>query len=251
MAKLIALDDGHGMETAGKRTPYISEIGRFIHENEFNRAVVKYLDAELKRCGFKTLLVAPTDGDTSLGARTALANSKKADAYISVHYDAFDTKFDDYDPEGHSVFIYTGTKNKASGKLADCVAKYLKQGTTQKWRGIKEANFHVLRETNMPAILSENGFMDNKREALLMIEPKFQKEVAVEHAKGICEYFEVKYVAESVPVTKPAPKPEVPADGKTFYRVVTGSHSDRENAEKRIAELKKAGFESFIDVYKK
>ena len=46
----------------------------------------------------------------------------------------------------------------------------------------------------MPAILSENGFMDNKREAILMTNPHFQLEVAQEHAKGICKYFDVKYV---------------------------------------------------------
>ena len=47
--KLIALDDGHGMETAGKRTPSIAELNnRVIKENEFNRSVVAYLDKELK-----------------------------------------------------------------------------------------------------------------------------------------------------------------------------------------------------------
>lgn len=77
--KLIALDDGHGMQTAGKRTPPIPELGgRVMLENEFNRAVVKFLDVELRRCGFNTLLVAPTDVDTSLKARTDLVNAKKS-----------------------------------------------------------------------------------------------------------------------------------------------------------------------------
>ena len=77
---LIALDDGHGMETAGKRTPKLLEDlyidgklvrkkGEVIKENEFNRAVVKYLEKALKRCGFEVLLVAPTDVDTSLQNR--------------------------------------------------------------------------------------------------------------------------------------------------------------------------------------
>jgi len=195
MAKLIALDDGHGMQTAGKRTPAIPELGgRVIHENEFNRAVVNYLDEELRRCGFETLMVAPGDGDTSLSARTNLANSKNADIFVSIHYNAYDGKFDSYDPEGLSIHIYPGSQS--GRKLAECVLKYLKEGTPQKNRGIVENNFHVLRETKMPAILSENGFMDNKREALLMLDVNFQKEVAREHAKGICDYFGVKYVEE-------------------------------------------------------
>ncbi|MFQ3542585.1 N-acetylmuramoyl-L-alanine amidase [Halobacillus rhizosphaerae] len=196
MAKLIALDDGHGKDTPGKRTPYIPEIGRSIQENEFNKAVVKFLKVELERCGFNTLLVAPTDADTPLKDRTDLANSKKADAYIAIHYNASDGSFSGANPSGIEVYVYLGHKNKEAGRLASSVAKYLRQGTPQNFRGVYEADFHVLRESNMVAILSENGFMDNKLEALLMIDQKFQKEVAVEHAKGICEYFGVTYKAE-------------------------------------------------------
>ncbi|WP_347553008.1 N-acetylmuramoyl-L-alanine amidase (plasmid) [Pseudalkalibacillus hwajinpoensis] len=196
MPKLIALDDGHGMSTPGKRTPYIPEIGRSIKENEFNREVVKYLKVELERCGFQTLLVAPTDEDTPLTTRTNLANSKKADAYIAIHYNAFDGSFSGSNPSGIEIYVYLGHKNKEAGKLASSIAKYLRQGTPQNYRGILEANFHVLRETNMIAILSENGFMDSKLEALLMLDKDFQKEVAVEHAKGICDYFGVTYKPE-------------------------------------------------------
>ncbi|WP_332648911.1 N-acetylmuramoyl-L-alanine amidase [Lysinibacillus sp. 54212] len=202
---LIALDDGHGTETPGKRTPYISEIGRHIKENEFNKHVVNLLAAELTRCGFGVLLVAPTDADTPLAVRVKKANDAGADAYVAIHYDGFDGKFDGYDPEGNTVFYSTGsTKGK---KLAECIGEFLKQGTTQRWRGVKSANYYVLKHTKMPAILSENGFMDNKREALLMIDMTFQLEVAQEHAKGICKYFGVKYVAAGTqkPLTnKPA-----------------------------------------------
>ena len=191
---LIALDDGHGMQTAGKRTPVIQEVGRYIPENEFNRAVVKYMDSMLRDIGFRTLLVAPTDADTPLKARTDLANASKADIYVSVHFDAMGNTWGT--AEGHSIFIYPGSAR--SKKLAECIAEFLKQGTTQKWRGIREQNFHVLREANMPAILSENGFMDNPREARLMIDPDFQKEVAREHVQGICKYFGVKFIEKEV-----------------------------------------------------
>jgi len=186
---LIALDDGHGIDTSGKRTPVVTEIGRAIKENEFNSKVVKYMDEHLKYIGFKTLLVAPTDADTSLNARTNLANSKGADAYISIHFDAMGSVWGN--AEGHSIFVLPGATT--SKKLAECVAGFLQQGTSQKWRGIKEQNFHVLRETKMPAILSENGFMDSPREARLMLDINFQKEVAREHAQGICKYFGVTY----------------------------------------------------------
>lgn len=194
--RLIALDDGHGMNTPGKRTPYIREIGRSIRENEFNRAVVSILKEELERCGFDTLVVTDPNRDVPLKERTDLANRKKADAYIAVHYNAYDGSFKGANPNGIEIYVYPGYRNKETGRLAAKIGKYLRQGTPQNWRGIKEANFHVLRETDMMAVLTENGYMDNKREALLMIDKDFQKEVAVEHAKGICEYFKVKYVPE-------------------------------------------------------
>ncbi len=197
MTYLIALDDGHGMETPGKRTPYINSLGRSIKENEFNRAVVSFLDGELQRSGFDTLLVAPTDEDTSLSTRTNQANRAGADAYISVHYNAFDGSFDGSNPSGIELYVYPGHLNREAGILAKSIANYLREGTPQEFRGVKEANFHVLRETAMIAVLTENGFMDHPDEALLMIDPEFQREVAIEHAKGICDYFGVPYVPGS------------------------------------------------------
>jgi N-acetylmuramoyl-L-alanine amidase len=244
---LIALDDGHGINTAGKRTPYISSFGRAIHENEFNRAKVAYLDAELKRCGFRTLLVAPTDSDTSLKARTDLANSKKADLYLSEHYDALDGKFDGAgkDPEGFTVFVYNGHLNKDAGRLAKLVSKNLANGTPQKNRGVKEANLHVLRETDMTAILTENGFMDNEREARLMVDKSFQKECAIETAKAVCEYFKVPYVPEKTASTatqKPAPV----TDPDKLFRVQCGAFSKKDGAETLQKSLKAKGFDTVI-----
>ena len=192
---LVAIDDGHGMETAGKRTPPIPELNnRVIRENEFNKEVARLLATELNRCGIDTLMVSPTDTDTSLPDRVSLANKSKADIYVSIHYNAYDGEFNSNDPSGLSIFHHTGSvKGK---KLAEYIHKYLKEGTKQIDRGVKSANFYVLRYTNMPAVLSENGFMDNKKEALLMLDKDFQREVAREHAQGICDYFGVDYVPE-------------------------------------------------------
>ncbi|QTC42798.1 N-acetylmuramoyl-L-alanine amidase [Bacillus sp. V3] len=193
---LIALDDGHGLGTSGKRTPYIPSIGRQIRENEFNEKVTLYLKGELERCGFRTLLTAPTDGDTPLKERTGLANSRGADALVSNHFNAFDGKFNGprKDPEGHSLHIYCNDLNDR--RLAESIANYLKQGTKQVFRGIIEQNLHMTREFNKAAVLVENGFMDNEKEALLMINEVFQRETAKEQARGVCDFFGVPYVTE-------------------------------------------------------
>ena len=195
---LIAIDDGHGADTPGKRTPYIASLGRQIRENEFNKPTANYLETELMRCGFRTIQLAPTDADTPLKDRTNKANSAKADLLASLHFNASDGKFDGdaKDPSGFSAHIYPGNRNKAAGKFAAIALKYLAEGTAQKNRGIVEQDLHMTRESKMPSVLFEFGFMDNEREALLMLNADFQRECATEVAKAVCEFYGVPYVAE-------------------------------------------------------
>ena len=188
--KLVAIDDGHGLETPGKRTPFFPGTKRFMHENEFNRAVADLLKANLERCGFNTLMVAPGDSDVPLKTRTDTANKAKADFYISIHANALNGIWGNQ--QGVSTFHYP---NSILGKrAATIIHKHLKQGTEQKDRGVLTANFHVLRETKMPSVLVECAFMDNLREANLLLSDAFRIECAIEICKGICEYFAVPYV---------------------------------------------------------
>ena len=275
MPKLIALDDGHGKNTAGKRTPHIPKLGRAIRENEFNKEVVRYLDIELRRCGFKTLLTAPTDEDTPLQTRVTRANNAKADLFISIHFNAFDGTFAGRNPEGFSAHI-DPTRGK-SEVFAKQALKRLAGGTKQVNRGVVLQNLYVTRNTRMPAVLFELGFMDNPREANLMLNKAFQRECARELAMAVCDFYKVRYVPEKKPVSKPAPKPsdvmfrvvvgsfklklnaqrqlkKVEAHGfKGFlayhnghYRVVIGSFGERKNAEFRQRQLKSKGFDSFL-----
>ena len=89
---LIAFDGGHGEDTPGKRTPLIKSLGRQIREHEFNQPVANFYEVELKRCGFRTLQLAPGDADTSLKSRTDDANKAGANLYTSIHFNASDGK---------------------------------------------------------------------------------------------------------------------------------------------------------------
>jgi N-acetylmuramoyl-L-alanine amidase len=243
MAKiLIALDDGHGMNTPGKRSPKLSD-GTIMLENQFNSRVVAYLDKELKRCGFATLLVAPTDEDTSLSERVNKANKAKASFYLSIHANAFNAKLDNKAGgiETFAHFSYPKTVAKAR-----VIHKWVMEGTKMKDRGVKNGDWlYVCQKTAMEAVLTELGFMDNIDDLKKLMSDSYRKECAIELAQALCEIYNVKYVPEPKPTTtKPTKK-------GTYYRVVTGSFSDRDNAEKRIEALKKAGFDSFIDIYEK
>jgi N-acetylmuramoyl-L-alanine amidase len=188
--KLIALDDGHGMETPGKRTPTLPGTKQFMHENEFNNAVAQKLKVNLERCGFETLMVAPTDADTPLKERVDIADREGADLFFSVHANALNGIFGKQ--EGVSVYHYPGSVE--GKKCAEIILKYLLQGTPQKNRGVLTARFYVLRKTNMTSVLAEHAFMDNLREANLLMSEAFRQECADEDAQGICEYFGVPWV---------------------------------------------------------
>jgi N-acetylmuramoyl-L-alanine amidase len=204
MVKLIAIDDGHGLETPGKRTPSLPD-GTVMRENEFNRAVAAQLDVHLKRCGFQTLLVAPGDTDIPLSNRTNTANKAKADFYISIHANAYGDGWNNV--RGIETYHYPG---KISGQqAAKIIHNQLIQGTALPNRGVKEANFHVLRETTMPAVLVEHGFMTNMEDALLLLSEAYRAECAVELAKGICQLFGVAYIPVAAAEPKPEPKPPV------------------------------------------
>ncbi|WP_434799678.1 N-acetylmuramoyl-L-alanine amidase [Terrisporobacter vanillatitrophus] len=212
---LIALDDGHGMETLGKRTPpltkdlyidgkLIRKKGEVIKENEFNSAVVKYLEKALKRCGFNVLLVSSGDSDVPLKTRVSRANSAGADAYISKHYNAVGEKWQGK-VKGLVTIIHYNSSSK-SKELAKNVHEELwelhkdhncKNFGVRKDTDISGFSLYVLKNTKMPAILTESGFMDNMTEAVEMLDPKFQKADAEGTCKGICKTFGVKYIEPS------------------------------------------------------
>ncbi len=200
----IAIDDGHGALTPGKSTP------DGYRENRFNKAVADYLSTILKRCGFDTFLTAPGDADASLKSRTDKANKEKADALVSLHYNALKDYWRDGEG-GIETFHYPGSTS--GKKLAEAIHKEIIKGTKLKDRGVKAGNLHMLRESDMPAALPEFGFMDIKKEAELMKSAAYQKECAMEVAKGLCNYFGKKYVEEAKPVKKPVEKAKESAEG--------------------------------------
>jgi len=191
MSKLIAIDDGHGMETPGKRTPKF-EDGSFMKENEFNKRVAELLNEHLIRCGFKTVMVAPTDVDTPLAERVKTANNAKADFYISIHANAAGDGNTFNNGKGIETFYNPGSIN--GEKAAKIIHRHLLNGTKLVDRGVKSTSFYVLKNTKMPAVLVECGFMTNYEEALLLKSESYRAECAEELAKGICEYFGIAYV---------------------------------------------------------
>lgn len=196
--KLIEIDNGHGLYTLGKRTPKFPD-GKVIKEWEFNYPTAKKLGELLKYNGFNIIYVSDTEEDTPLSVRTKKANDAKADLFVSIHFNAYQGIWGSHG--GIETYHYP---NSLKGKeLADLIQEELIKETGLRNRGVKSANFQVLRETNMVSILAECGFMDNLDEAKLMIDENYQMKCARAIAKGICKYFGVEYKEETKEVYSP------------------------------------------------
>ena len=227
----IFIDPGHGGNDPGA-------VANGLKEKNLTLKIAKYMRDYLlaNYSGVSVRMSRETDKTVSLPARTNDANKWGANAYISIHINAGGGT-------GFESFVYPGV-DKATKDLQNPIhSEVMKLFTGFRDRGKKQANFHVLRETKMSAVLTENGFIDTKKDADFLKSDANLRKIGEAHAKGVAKYFGLK--------KKTQPKPAQPAQKKgVFYRVVTGSFADRKNAEKRVAELKKAGFDSFIDVYK-
>lgn len=180
----VGIDNGHGKNTPGKRTPDDS-----MREWEFNYATAKYLKEELEFNNFKTLMVSDTSEDSPLRTRANKANGSKVDILVSIHANANTGTWGD--ANGIETFAFKpGTKGD---KLAKLIQEELIKATGLRDRGVKYDNLFITREMNMPSILCECGFMDNKKEAELLKSDSFRKKCAKAICMGICTYFNVPY----------------------------------------------------------
>ena len=189
MNYIVALDDGHGIETQGKRTPLFDD-GSYMKENEFNEAVMLYLKEYLTTHNIGVLTVAPEKTDTPLLTRIKRANEAGASIYISIHANAYGSNWNE--ANGFETYVYD-LDDKNTMYLAQCVHGACISATGLRNRGIKEAGFYVLVNSAMPAILLECGFMTNKAEAELLRSDSYRKTVAAAITKGICKYYGITY----------------------------------------------------------
>lgn len=189
---MIALDDGHGTDTAGKRTPAFSD-GRVMKENEFNAAVAEYAKGALERCGFEVLMVAPEATDTPLKTRVQRANDTRAAVYISIHANAYGTAWND--ANGVESWIYEKVMpDSDTYRLAKCVHDALLAATGLRNRGIKRSSdLFVLKNTHMHAVLLECGFMTNQAEAALLLDEGYRKRCGEAVCKGVCAFYDKEY----------------------------------------------------------
>jgi N-acetylmuramoyl-L-alanine amidase len=228
MSKIVVIDAGHGPNTPGKRSP------DGMKEFEFNSQVADVMKAELEKYeGVRVAYVHESGRDVPLESRTDKANQLKADVYVSLHANAFRGVMGNH--TGVETYVHSSNP-KESRQLAERIQAELVKATGLANRGVKLANFHVLRETKMTAVLIEHGYMDSIVDLPKLKSNEFRKLCGVTNAKSVAESLGLK----RKPEPKPLPKSNV------LYKVQVGAFSSRENAEAFAKRVEAEGFNTFI-----
>ena len=229
MARLC-FDYGHGGEDSGadyngREESYdVLSLGRAVAE-------------EVRRHGVTVDETRTSDTQVSLMERSEFENKNTYDYFISFHRNAFQPE----KARGVETYTYLNGGAKSRGLAGRIQASLVVLGFTD--RGVKEANYYVLRETKSPAVLVEIGFIDNSGDNTLFDSKR--NEIIKALARAILAQLGITFVEASV---LSEPQSTV---GQTFYRVMAGSYSVRENAENQVQKLKAAGFDACIMIFNK
>lgn len=200
MAVKIALDAGHGLKTAGKQTP--DGIKEWTLNDKVRDNVVSILSAY-------DCEIIHTDGnegntDESLTSRVKKYTQAGVAAFVSIHHNAYTGNWNG----ATGVEVYTD-KNATTAdlRLADCIYGRLVNNTKLKGRGIKRADFTVIDQDKIPAVLVEGGFMDGKTDYKYITSDAGQTAYAKAVAEGLIEFLGLKKKAAPKKATATAFKP--------------------------------------------
>ena len=195
--KIVFIDVGHGGSDSGA---YYYEV----KEKDLNLQIAKRVDKYLKALGFKVILSRTSDVFIDHKTeRSKRANESGADIFISLHNNAMpgnsyvngiETFWYEYDPEYqpaiNKLMHNDPTRLLKSQQLANAVQNALVSATGAFNRGVQRDTFAVLRETSIPAILVEFGFMSNQTELNKLKTASYQETLAKALANGVAKYFQ-------------------------------------------------------------
>lgn len=233
----IALNGGHGLNTAGKRCMKRLDPNE-TREWYLNDRICDKIENKLKAySGYELRRLDDTTGrnDIALATRTTTANNFNADIYLSIHHNAginggtgggvmayvyinVDETTEEWQKEFYNAIIkYTGLKGNRSNPLS-------------------KANLYECRKTKMPAVLLECGFMDSATDVPIILTDTFAEQVATACVEVLVKKGGLTKIATTAPTTIE----------KKLYRVQVGAFSVKANAEKLALELQKLGYNVII-----
>lgn len=183
------LDNGHGVNCAGKRSPIWGD-GSQLFEWEFNRDIVRRIAAKLDDLAILYEILTPETNDVSLQERCRRANEYQQMynncVLFSIHGNA---------GGGTGWECYTSRGTTKADEIATVLCKEAeKEFAPDGWKmrfdyydgdPDKESQFYILKHTVCPAVLSENFFFDNEKDCKYMLDNEFRNRIAKIHYLAI------------------------------------------------------------------
>ena len=233
---VVVLDAGHGGHDSGA-------IGYGLKEKSVALDIVKGIKLGLEKYGnIKVILTRTNDTYLTLEQRVQIEKKVKANMFVSVHLNAgggtgFESYVDDRLSNDSSTVKRQRILHDAIMKELHTIDKNLSN------RGTKKANLYVVRNTNSDAVLTENLFIDTKKDTDLLKQHKTIQAIINGHVKGIVKIFNLRKKVVDTPIDE---NEKDVVERKYVYRVVAGSYNEKKNALDKITDMKKKGFDSFI-----
>ena len=188
----ILIDNGHGENTSGKRSP----DGR-LREWSYTREIADLVVAGLRKKGIEAERIVKEDSDVPLSERCRRANNiyrdtgKKA-ILVSIHCNAAGSGASWMNAHGWSVFVSNNASLNSKklaeslAQVAECIPVPVRKPMPQQpyW----EQNLAICRDTNCPAVLTENFFQDNKEDVEYLLSREGKDTITRIHIEGILKY---------------------------------------------------------------
>lgn len=201
----ILVDNGHGNNTPGKRSPY-SACGVFpqldYYEYKWAREMAAMIVDELVKLGYNAERIVTEETDITLGERVRRVN-KVCDKYgknnvilISIHSNAAGSGANWTTARGWSAYTTRGNTK------SDMLCEYIYEEAAKNFKGMKirtdktdgdsdmESDFYIIKNTKCPAVLSENFFHDNAEDVKFLLSQEGKEKIMRTHVDGIINYIE-------------------------------------------------------------
>lgn len=189
---IVLLDNGHGVNTPGKCSP-----DKTLLEYKWAREIVDKLMVEFAKLGIRSIKLVPEDTDISLRERVRRANqhyknNNKQAILISIHCNAAGSDGKWHNACGWSVFVAQNASNNSKRLARNLYEEAEKRGLKGN-RSVPKEKYWVqslamCRDTNCPAVLTENMFQDNKEDVALLLSEEGKKKIIDAHVQGVLNY---------------------------------------------------------------
>ncbi|MBD2461759.1 N-acetylmuramoyl-L-alanine amidase [Oscillatoria sp. FACHB-1407] len=176
--QLVMIDPGHGGSDPGA-------IGiEGLREKDVVLAIARQVATVLTQNGLRTAMTRSGDEDLELNPRVRIAEQARANLFVSIHANAI--SLDRPEVNGLETYHYPGSSRSAT--LAQAIQTSILNTIQIRDRGVRQANFYVLKNTSMPAVLVEVGFVTGQEDAVNLARSDYQSRMAEAIARGILLY---------------------------------------------------------------